>query len=235
MREIVLDTETTGLDPEQGDRIVEIGAVELKNHLPTGQTYHQYINPQRAMPAEAFAVHGLGDDFLKDKPVFTEIVEDFLDFIGDSKLVIHNASFDMKFINAELRWAERPQLANDQALDTLAIARRKFPGSPASLDALCRRFGINSFERTLHGALLDSEILAEVYLELIGGRQPDFGLSSDVTKTKTAALSHSSTADVLKRPAPLPSRVTSSEKEAHTAFIEALGQGALWKKLSDSP
>lgn len=233
MREVVLDTETTGLDPEQGDRIVEIGAVELKNHLPTGQTYHKYINPQRAMPAEAFAVHGLGDEFLNDKPVFTEIVDGFLSFIGDAKLIIHNASFDMKFINAELRWAGRRQLANEQALDTLAIARRKFPGSPASLDALCRRFGINSFDRTLHGALLDSEILAEVYLELIGGRQPDFGLSSNVTQTKSAETDLSSDVGVMKRPEPLSGRLTVQEKEAHAAFVEVMGQDALWKKLSD--
>ena len=186
MREVVLDTETTGLDPEKGDRIVEIGAVELNNHLPTGKTYHKYINPKRAMPAEAFAVHGLGDDFLKDKPDFSEIVDGFLNFVADAKLIIHNASFDMKFINAELRWAGRTILPDDQAKDTLAIARRKFPGSPASLDALCRRFGIDSFDRTLHGALLDSEILAQVYLELIGGRQPDFGLSQSSTEVKKA-------------------------------------------------
>lgn len=232
MREVVLDTETTGLDPEQGDRIVEIGAVELKNHLPTGKTYHQYINPQRMMPAEAFAVHGLGDDFLKDKPIFTEIVDDFLSFIGEAKLVIHNATFDMKFINAELRWADRTILPNNQALDTLAIARRKFPGSPASLDALCRRFGINSFDRTLHGALLDSEILAEVYLELIGGRQPDFGLSSKVSDTKATSSDRHFDRTTLKRPAPLPSLVSEQEKKAHLAFVNSLGQEALWKKLS---
>ena len=178
MREIVLDTETTGLDPNQGDRIVEIGAVELWNHIPTGKTYHQYINPERNMPNEAFQVHGLGDDFLRDKPVFSNIAADFVEFIADSKLVIHNASFDMRFLNAELSWVKRPQIPLERALDTLAIARKKFPGSPASLDALCRRFGIDNNARTLHGALLDSEILAEVYLELIGGRQPDFMLSA---------------------------------------------------------
>ena len=173
MREIVLDTETTGLDPMQGDRIVEIGAVELFNHMPTGATYHQYINPRRSMPQEAFAVHGLGDEFLRDKPLFADIVADFEAFVGKSRLVIHNAAFDMKFLNAELRWVDRPQIPKSQALDTLAIARKKFPGSPVSLDALCRRFNINNTARTLHGALLDSEILAEVYLELVGGRQPD--------------------------------------------------------------
>ncbi len=230
MREVVLDTETTGLDPEQGDRIVEIGAVELKNHLPTGKTYHQYINPKRAMPPEAFAVHGLGDDFLKDKPVFTEIVDGFLTFVGDSKLVIHNASFDMKFINAELRWADRTPLPKDQALDTLAIARRKFPGSPASLDALCRRFGIDSFDRALHGALLDSEILAQVYLELIGGRQPDFGLSQSSFSVEKASQSASEANPVLQRPAALQSRLTDQEKARHSEFVDALGPDALWHK-----
>ena len=230
MREVVLDTETTGLDPEQGDRIVEIGAVELKNHLPTGKTYHQYINPKRAMPAEAFAVHGLGDDFLRDKPVFSEIVDGFLNFVGDAKLIIHNASFDMKFINAELRWAERTQLPKDQALDTLVIARRKFPGSPASLDALCRRFGINSFDRTLHGALLDSEILAQVYLEIIGGRQPDFGLSQSSIDVKKTSQDPSDTSPVLKRPAALKSRLTDQEKASHSEFVDALGPDALWRK-----
>ncbi|MFL2785458.1 MAG: DNA polymerase III subunit epsilon [Paracoccaceae bacterium] len=230
MREVVLDTETTGLDPEQGDRIVEIGAIELNNHLPTGKTYHQYINPKRAMPAEAFAVHGLGDDFLKDKPDFSAIVDGFLNFIGDAKLIIHNASFDMKFINAELRWAGRTILPGDQALDTLAIARRKFPGSPASLDALCRRFGIDSFDRTLHGALLDSEILAQVYLELIGGRQPDFGLSQSSADVKTALQDPSNTQPVLQRPAALKSRITDQERVRHSDFVDALGPDALWIK-----
>ena len=230
MREVVLDTETTGLDPEKGDRIVEIGAVELNNHLPTGKTYHKYINPKRAMPAEAFAVHGLGDDFLKDKPDFSEIVDGFLNFVADAKLIIHNASFDMKFINAELRWAGRTILPEDQALDTLAIARRKFPGSPASLDALCRRFGIDSFDRTLHGALLDSEILAQVYLELIGGRQPDFGLSQSSADVKTALQDPSNTQPVLQRPAALKSLITDQERVRHSDFVDALGPDALWIK-----
>ncbi|KZY25635.1 DNA polymerase III subunit epsilon, partial [Sulfitobacter sp. HI0040] len=177
MREIVLDTETTGFDPETGDRIVEIGAVELIGHVATGRTYHQYINPERAMPEEAFQVHGLGDDFLRDKPKFAAIGQAFIDFIGDSKLVIHNAAFDIKFLNAELKWMGLPPIPWERAVDTLAIARKRFPGSPSSLDALCRRFSIDNSARTLHGALLDSEILAEVYLELIGGRQPDLVLT----------------------------------------------------------
>ena len=168
MREIVLDTETTGFEPEAGDRIVEIGAIELFNHMPTGRKFHKYVNPQRAMPQEAFAVHGLGDEFLQDKPLFAEIAEELLEFIGDAMLVIHNAAFDMKFLNAELGWLRLPSLPWERAVDTLAIARQKFPGAPASLDALCRRFAIDNSSRTLHGALLDSEILAEVYLELIG-------------------------------------------------------------------
>jgi len=233
MREIVLDTETTGFDPEQGDRIVEIGAVELVNHMPTGRTYHQYINPERPMPQEAFEVHGLDDDFLRQHPVFAHVAQAFIDFVGDARLVIHNAAFDMKFINAELVWLERPAIPFDRAIDTLEIARRKFPGSPASLDALCRRFGIDNSARTLHGALLDSEILAEVYLELIGGRQPDFGLTP-----AGAAGAHGPGGAEAEwrpgpRPRPLPSRLTKAEAARHAAFVETLGDEALWVRLED--
>jgi len=228
MREIVLDTETTGLDPQTGDRIVEIGAVELFNHLPTGRTYHQYINPQREMPTEAFEVHGLGDEFLRDKPVFEKIAEKFLEFIGEATLVIHNAAFDMKFLNAELGWAGLPLIPDSRALDTLAIARKKFPGSPNSLDALCRRFGIDNSSRTLHGALLDSEILAEVYLELIGGRQPDFGLSG--TASSPGGDRNATDWRPRARPHPLPGRISEQEAAAHAAFVESLGEDALWKK-----
>ncbi len=239
MREIVLDTETTGFDPESGDRIVEIGAVELWNHVATGETYHVYINPERSMPEEAFGVHGIGPDLLenprppekgevtlKDKPVFAKVGQGFRDFIKDSRLVIHNASFDMKFLNAELKWMGLPPIPMEQALDTLAIARKRFPGSPASLDALCRRFNIDNSNRTLHGALLDSEILAEVYLELIGGRQPDFGLS-------TAAFSSAGGAEEWRpsaRPNALASRITEDERAAHDAFVEKLGENALWTR-----
>ncbi len=228
MREIVLDTETTGFEPETGDRIVEIGAVELVRHMPTGRTYHQYINPQRAMPQSAFEVHGLGDDFLADKPLFAAIADDFLEFIGDANLVIHNASFDMKFLNAELGWVSKPLIAQDRAIDTLTIARRKFPGAPASLDALCRRFGIDNSARTLHGALLDSEILAEVYLELIGGRQPDFGLATGGNAGGGAVSDDNWRAR--PRATPLPSRLTEVEAEAHAAFVAGLGDGALWSR-----
>ncbi len=231
MREIVLDTETTGFEPESGDRIVEIGAVELHNHMPTGNTYHQYINPERSMPQEAFEVHGLGDEFLADKPVFRDIAQAFLEFIGDAKLVIHNASFDMKFLNAELKWIDRPGLPMDQAIDTLMIARKKFPGAPASLDALCRRFSIDNTARTLHGALLDSEILAEVYLELIGGRQPDLVLAGHISDS--AEGPEDAAWRAYPRPAPLPARLTEGEAAAHAEFIDRLGDGAIWKKLSE--
>ncbi len=241
MREIVLDTETTGFEPEQGDRIVEIGAIELWNHMPTGRTYHQYINPERDMPDGAFEIHGIGPDLLtnprppkegevilRDKPVFKDVGRAFFEFVGDAKLVIHNAAFDMKFLNAELRWMGLPELAWERAVDTLGMARQKFPGSPASLDALCRRFGIDNSSRTLHGALLDSEILAEVYLELIGGRQPDFALAA----VQTGGSGPDNAAwKPQPRPAPLPSRVTKEEAAAHDAFVKAMGDGALWSKL----
>jgi DNA polymerase-3 subunit epsilon len=240
MREIVLDTETTGFEPEQGDRIVEIGAIELFNHMPTGRTYHQYINPERDMPDSAFDIHGIGPDLLaaprpprdgevilRDKPVFKDVGQAFFDFVGDAKMVIHNAAFDMKFLNAELRWMGLPELPWPRAVDTLAMARQKFPGSPASLDALCRRFGIDNTARTLHGALLDSEILAEVYLELIGGRQPDFALGV----VRTGPEGGTTTGwKPQPRPVPLPPRITKEEAAAHEAFVQALGDGALWSK-----
>lgn len=230
IREIVLDTETTGFDPNSGDRIVEIGAVELVRHVPTGNTYHQYINPQRSMPDEAFQVHGLSDEFLRDKPLFKDIAADFISFIGDARLVIHNAAFDMKFINAELTWIGMTNIPWEQATDTLDIARRKFPGSPASLDALCRRFGIDNSSRTLHGALLDSEILAEVYLELIGGRQPDFALSG--AETVATASSGIEVWRPVARPQALPARLSTEEEAAHSAFVASMGTKALWSKLS---
>lgn len=229
MREIVLDTETTGFEPTEGDRIVEIGAVELFNHMPTGRTYHQYINPQRPMPNAAFEVHGLGDDFLRDKPVFRDIAQAFLEFVGSDRLVIHNASFDMKFLNHELAGVGLPILPMAQALDTLLIARKKFPGSPASLDALCRRFGVDNSGREKHGALLDSEILAEVYLELIGGRQPDFALSSNSAQN-TGGSESANEWRPSPRPKPLPSRLTEAEAAAHENFVQKLGEAAIWAK-----
>lgn len=229
MREIVLDTETTGFEPSEGHRIVEIGAVELWQHVPTGRTYHQYINPERDMPNEAFEVHGLGNDFLRDKPIFADIADAFLDFVADGTLVIHNAAFDMKFLNAELSWAKKPTLPDSRALDTLAIARRKFPGSPASLDALCRRFGVDNSAREKHGALLDSEILAEVYLELIGGRQPDFALS---TQPAASSVDTGETWRAYPRHAPLPGRLSEEEAAAHEDFVKELGEAALWARFT---
>lgn len=231
-REIVLDTETTGLDARNGDRIVEIGALELLNHVPTGRVFHEYINPERAMSAEAEAVHGLSDAFLADKPVFAGIVDDFVAFISDAKLVIHNAAFDIGFLNAEFERHGRPGLPGDCAIDTVAIARRRFPGSPANLDALCRRFGVDNSGREKHGALLDAELLAEVYLELIGGRQPDFALAGGPGRRGPQAVGAGYAPP--SRPRPLASRLTEAEAAAHAAFIDGLGEGALWRKLGDA-
>ena len=231
MREIVLDTETTGFEPSEGHRIVEIGAIELLNKMPTGRTYHQYINPERAMPKEAFEVHGLGDDFLRDKPVFKTIARAFIEFVGEATLVIHNAAFDMKFLNAELTALGHPGLPMSQSLDTVAMARRKFPGAPASLDALCRRFGIDNSAREKHGALLDCELLAEVYLELIGGRQPDFVLAT--AAAQTAAHQRATQAGRARlRPSPLAPRLTEEEQAAHHAFLAKMGDAAVWLKRS---
>ncbi|MCI5059516.1 MAG: DNA polymerase III subunit epsilon [Alphaproteobacteria bacterium] len=233
MREIVLDTETTGMDPAEGDKLVEIGCVELVNHIPTGRTYHQYINPERDVPAEAVAVHGLTTEHLKNEPTFGEIVGDFLDFLGeDSKLVIHNAEFDIKFINAELATFGFPAINNKRVIDTLMIARQKFPGSPANLDALCRRFNIDNSNRTLHGALLDSELLAEVYLELLGGRQRGLDIGEEL-KVKTAATS--SNAPVTPKQdkkfrEPRIFDISEEEKSAHAKMCAEDIKNALWLK-----
>ena len=241
MREIVLDTETTGLEPSEGHRIVEIGGLELYNHLPTGRTYHQYINPERGMPLGAFQVHGIGHDILetpgqpvpggvtlRDKPVFARIGQAFLDFVGDAQLVIHNASFDMKFLNFELERAGLPGLPFNRATDTLTMARTKFPGSPATLDALCRRFGVDNSMREKHGALLDSEILAEVYLELTGGRQPDLVLGS--ADPARSASGEALTWRPRPRPEPLPPRITEAEQAAHAEMLAKLGDAAIWRQ-----
>ena len=228
IREIVLDTETTGMDPFSGDRIIEIGAVELVNHLPSGKTCQIYINPERDIPAEATAVHGITNDFVKDKPVFSQVYTEFIDFIGDdSKLVIHNAEFDMKFLNWELKNVGHPEISKTRVVDTLMIARKKFPGSPANLDALCRRFSIDNTARTFHGALLDSELLAEVYLELLGGRQ--HGLS--LTANQSAAQSETVNAAAKSRPfrEPRPHTASAEELAAHAEMISQLKE-PLWKK-----
>jgi DNA polymerase-3 subunit epsilon len=244
MREIVLDTETTGLDPASGDRIVEIGCLELVNRLPTGQTYHVYINPERDMPREAEAVHGLSAKFLSDKPLFAEIADEFAAFVKDAVLIIHNASFDMKFLNAELAKLGRDDLRDNQIIDTLAMARKKFPGAPASLDALCRRFGVDNSNRDLHGALIDSELLAGVYLELSGGRQPGLVFQADAAKPQDTSEAgaargenRSLTAEAIhpkqprrRRETPLAPRLTEAERAAHQSFLQALPQRALWLK-----
>jgi DNA polymerase-3 subunit epsilon len=226
IREIVLDTETTGLDPANGDRIVEIGAVELVNHIPTGNFYHQYVNPERDMPQEAFNVHGLSEEFLRAYPVFSNIAEQFLDFIGDGILVIHNAQFDMKFINAELSWIKRPALPMERVIDSLALARKRHPMGPNSLDALCRRYGIDNSKRDKHGALLDSELLADVYIELIGGRQTAFSLT-EVRETRVVQ-EVGMAVRARARARPLPPRLTEREIDAHNKLVGRLGDKALW-------
>jgi DNA polymerase-3 subunit epsilon len=229
IREIVLDTETTGLSPAGGDRLVEIGCVELINHIPSGKNYHVYINPERSMPEEAFRVHGLSEEFLSDKPVFKTLAEEFRTFIDGATLIIHNAPFDMGFLNAELEWAGMPRLTNE-VIDTVMLARQKHPGARVSLDALCKHYGIDNSRRTLHGALLDSEILAEVYLELIGGKQVSLALMAETDSFGSEGLA--ARAAALPRPTPLPSRVTASEAEAHAAFIAKMGESAIWAQYA---
>ena len=224
MREIVLDTETTGLDPFAGHRVVEIGCVELINGIPTGQTFHRYLNPERSMPPEALAVHGLDDQFLKDKAFFAEVVDDLIAFLSDAPLVIHNAAFDIAFLNAELERTGRPLIARERMVDTLLIARRKHPGASNRLDELCARYAIDSSRRTKHGALLDAELLAEVYVELIGARQATLILSQAVLPGRGLGES----IIVRERPVPLPPRVTAEERAAHRHFIATLGDKPIW-------
>jgi DNA polymerase-3 subunit epsilon len=229
MREIVLDTETTGLDPLRGDRLVEIGCVEMFNHMPTGQTYHVYINPERAMPQEAFAVHGLSSEFLADKPLFATVAEDFLAFIGDAPLIIHNASFDIGFINMELDRVKRAAIPRERLVDTLMLARRKHPGVSNRLDDLCSRYAIDNSRRTKHGALLDAELLAEVYIDLIGARQSSLILA-ETERTSIRVVE----VERRVREAPLPPRLTAQEIEAHRAFVATLGDNPLWREFSDA-
>ena len=227
MLEIVLDTETTGLDPLRGDRLVEIGCIELLNSIPSGQTFHRYINPQRDVPDEAFKVHGLSAEFLSDKPLFADVVDDLLAFIGDAPLVIHNASFDVGFINAELDRCGRAAIARERLVDTLMLARRKYVGVRNSLDDLCARFGIDTSRRVKHGALLDAELLAEVYLELIEARQAQLGLSAATAEPGPAAGGEI----VLRvRPTPLLPRISEEERAAHRAFVATLGEKAIWNE-----
>jgi DNA polymerase-3 subunit epsilon len=225
MREIVLDTETTGLDPLRGDRLVEVGCVEMINRMPTGQTFHRYINPEREMAAEAFAVHGLSTEFLSDKPFFHEVVDEFLTFIGDAPLVIHNASFDIGFINAELDRIKRTAIPRDRLVDTLLLARRKHPGVSNRLDDLCSRYAIDNSRRTKHGALLDAELLAEVYVDLIGARQSQLILASESQEIRVGAAGEMPRRQRLVALTP---RITDVEREAHRAFIATLGDKPIW-------
>ncbi|MGY3645548.1 DNA polymerase III epsilon subunit [Bradyrhizobium sp. LM4.3] len=225
MREIVLDTETTGLDPLRGDRLVEIGCVEMFNRMPTGQSFHVYINPERDMPAEAFAVHGLSAEFLTTKQLFHEVVDEFLEFIGDAPLVIHNASFDISFINAELDRIKRAAIPRERLVDTLLLARRKHPGVSNRLDDLCSRYAIDNSRRTKHGALLDAELLAEVYVDLVGARQSQLLLASEAEEMR---VNGAADAPRRQRPVPLTPRISDAEREAHRAFIATLGDKAIW-------
>ncbi len=232
MREIIFDTETTGLDPFSGDRLVEIGCVEVENYLPTGRVYHQHINPERDMPEGAFRIHGLSYEFLKDFPTFSEIYSDFIDFIGDAKLVAHNADFDMKFINWELSQVGHGEFSKNRAVDTLEMARRKFPGSSNSLDALCKRFAIDNSSRIKHGALLDAELLAEVYLELMGGRQRGFALGEVEKKTRNINGTAQKTERMFRQARP--HGPTEQELGRHRAFVANMGEDALWIKLKNN-
>ena len=224
-REIVLDTETTGLDAKNGDRLIEVGCVELYNRIPTGREFHAFINPDgQPVHPEAEAVHGISGDFLADKPVFRDVVGGFLEFIGDDQLVIHNAPFDVGFINMELGRLDMPQIIMDRVVDTLALARRKHPAGPNTLDALCKRYGIDNSVRTKHGAIVDSLLLAEVYVELLGERQADLGLASASGQQRAGGQA----VKAMERPRPLPSRLTAEDIAAHEAFIETLGEKAIW-------
>ncbi len=227
MREIVLDTETTGLDPGQGHRLVELGCIELLNRIPTGATFHVYLNPERDVPAEAAAIHGLTTEFLKDKPLFADIVDDFLAFVGEeAPLVIHNAGFDHGFLNAELKRVKRVLIARERLIDTLMLARRKHPAGPNRLDDLCARYGIDNSRRTKHGALLDAEILAEVYVELIGARQAQLGLAGNGERRGSGG----GAVTLRTRPVALGARVSDAEREAHAKFVASLGDDALWRE-----
>ena len=227
MKEIVFDTETTGLDPFSGDKLVEIGAVELEDHLPTGRKFHQYINPMRSMSEEVIKIHGLTEEFLSDKPTFEEICADFLDFIGtDSMLVAHNAAFDMRFINCELASVGREKIPDSRVIDTLLIARKKFPGSSVNLDELCKRFHIDNSARTVHGALLDAELLAEVYLELLGGKEPGLILAPTVISKPAEELLKEASEKVFREPRSFP--ITEAEKAAHDAFLDRF-KAPLWR------
>jgi len=230
LREVVVDTETTGLDPDEGHRVVELGCMELVNHLPTGRVFHSYVDPERDMPVEAFRIHGLSREFLAGKARFADVAADFEAFLGADRIVMHNASFDLSFLNAELKRCSRAPLAFSRAIDTLEIARKRFPGASISLDALCRRFGIDLSERELHGALLDCKLLAAVYLELVGGREPGLQLRAAANAGRLVMRSAAP-----QRVRALPLRLSETERAAHEAFLDALPAPALWRKLAEPP
>ncbi len=227
-REIVFDTETTGLDPARGDRLIEIGCIEIVNRIPTGREFHHYINPERDVHPDAVAVHGLTFEFLKDKPVFASVCDGFLEFIGDAPLVAHNATFDFGFINAELARLAKPLVEAHRIVDTLQIARRKHPAGPNSLDALCKRYGIDNTKRTKHGALMDAALLAQVYVELLGERQATLGLAE---KSGTQVRARTASRKARQRPVALASRVSPEQAAAHKAFVATLGAEPLWLKF----
>jgi DNA polymerase-3 subunit epsilon len=231
MREIVLDTETTGLDPSQGHRLVEIGCIELINRIPTGNTFHRYFNPERDVPQEAFAVHGLSGEFLSRQPLFAAVAEELLAFLADDPIVAHNAAFDLSFLNAELERAARPLIARERMIDTLQLARRKHPASSNRLDDLCARYRIDNSRRTKHGALLDAELLAEVYVELIGARQAVLGLAETAVGNETRIVSSSAR----PRPVPLSPRLSEADRVLHCEFVAELGGEALWRRYLTSP
>jgi DNA polymerase-3 subunit epsilon len=226
MREIVFDTETTGLDPIQGDRLVEIGCIELINRFPSGKTFHCYFNPERDMPDAAFKVHGLSVEFLKDKPLFSHKVEELIEFLGDAPLIAHNAMFDLGFLNAELARVKKAAMARERLVDTLMLARRKHPGGSNRLDDLCQRYKIDNSKRVKHGALLDAELLAEIYVELIGARQANLGLAASEASSEARAAA----ALIRTRPQPLAARVSAEERAAHRTFVASLGETAIWLK-----
>jgi DNA polymerase-3 subunit epsilon len=230
MREIVLDTETTGLDPKGGDRLIEIGCVELLNRIPTGREYHCYINPEREVPSEAEAVHGLSTAFLQDKPLFAHVADEFLGFIAEDGLVIHNAAFDVGFLNAELQRLARPGITMERVTCTLQLARRRHPAGPNSLDALCKRYAIDNSQRIKHGALMDSALLAEVYVELLGVRQAALGLAMEGALADGSESGAFLRRPAARRPAPLLSRLSAEDAAAHLLFVETLGPKALWHR-----
>ena len=235
MREIVLDTETTGFDPKTGDRLIEVGCIEIVDLLPTGRTFHRYVNPERSIPEDAIKVHGITDDMVKDAPIFAKMADELLEFIGDAPLVAHNASFDRNFIDWELLLAHKPQTGEARWIDTLAIAKSKFPGQPNTLDALCKRYKISLADRTYHGALIDARLLAEVYLELRGGKERSFDLTTHSAVAANGLMPVQGRVQYGARPRPLPSLLTPQEDAAHRAFLAQWVKDPIWTRFGVDP